>query len=46
MQNKYGDTPLLGACSHGHMMVAAVLIEKGALVNYKNKVSPLVAEME
>ena len=41
MQNEYGDTALLGACGEGHVMVAAVLIEKGALVNYQNKVCPL-----
>ena len=41
MQDEYGDTALLAACGAGHVMVAAVLIEKGALVNYQNKVSPL-----
>ena len=46
MQDEWGDTPLIEACGEGHVMVAAVLIEKGALINYKNKVSPLVAEME
>ena len=41
MQDDYGDTALIPACGAGHVMVAAVLIEKGALVNYQNKVSPL-----
>ena len=41
MQNEYGTTALIAACGEGHVMVAAVLIEKGALVNYQNKVSPL-----
>ena len=41
MQNEYVDTALMAACGEGHAMVTAVLIEKGALVNYKNKVSPL-----
>ena len=46
MQDEYGVTPLMQACGEGHVTVAAILIEKGALVNYKSKVSPLVAEME
>ena len=41
MQDEYGDTALMVACAADHVMVAAVLIEKGALVNYKNKVSLL-----
>ena len=41
MQNEYGTTALIPACGEGHVMVAAVLIEKGALVNYQNRVSPL-----
>ena len=41
MQDEYGDTALMAACREGLVMVAAVLIEKGALVNYKDKVSPL-----
>ena len=41
MQDEYGDTALIGACVAGHVTVAAVLIEKGALVNYQNKVTPL-----
>ena len=41
MQEDYGETALIGACAAGHVMVAAVLIEKGALVNYRSKVSLL-----
>ena len=39
MQSEYGATALIPACGEGHVMVATVLIEKGALVNYQNKVS-------
>ena len=41
MQDEYGEAALIGACAAGHVMVAAVLIEKGALVNYQNRVCPL-----
>ena len=39
MQDEFGDTALIEACDGGHMAVAALLIDKGARVNYKNKVS-------
>ena len=45
MQNEYGDTALLQACGEGHVMIAALLIENGALVNYQNKVKSTVAKM-
>ena len=38
MQNEYGNTALLGACGEGHVTTAALLIEKGATVDYQNKV--------
>jgi ankyrin repeat protein len=41
MQEEYGETALFGACAAGHVTVAALLIEKGAIVNHQNKVSPL-----
>ena len=41
MQNEYGETALIPACGKGHVMVAAVLIEKGALVNHGSKVTLL-----
>ena len=41
MQDEFGDTALIEACDGGHVAVAALLIDKGARVNYKNKVSKL-----
>ena len=38
MQDEYGDTALMGACKQGHVTIAALLIEKGATVDYQNKV--------
>lgn len=38
MQDKYGNTPLMVACRENHFEVAKVLINKGATVNYQNKV--------
>ena len=38
MQDKYGHTALIGACSAGHVTTAALLIEKGATMDYQNKV--------
>ena len=35
-----GDTPLYLAISKGHMDMAVLLVEKGADLNAKNKVSP------
>ena len=39
IQNEWGDTALIEACGKGYMMIAALLIEKGAIVNYQNKVN-------
>ena len=38
MQNEVGCTALWLACQNGHRDVAAVLIKKGATVDYLNKV--------
>ena len=40
MQNEYGSTPLMIACTAGQVTTAALLIEKGANINYINKVRP------
>ena len=45
MQNEYGETALIAACGQGHVTIAALLIEKGALVNYLSKVRSTVAKM-
>ena len=42
MQNTLGFTALMNACQEGHAKVADVLIEKGAMVEYHNKVRLLV----
>ena len=38
MQDEFGDTALMEACDAGHVDTAALLIDKGARVDYKNKV--------
>ena len=38
MQDEDGDTALIKACRHGHIETARVLLDHGAIVNYKNKV--------
>ena len=43
IQNEWGSTPLIGACIGGNPTTAALLIEKGAKVNYITKVRLLVA---
>ena len=45
MQDEYGETALIAACGQGHVTIAALLIEKGALVNYQNKVRSTIAKM-
>lgn len=40
MQDDFGDTALIEACDGGYVATAALLIDKGARVNYKNKVDP------
>ena len=38
MQDEDGDTALIEACDGSHEATAALLIDKGARVDYKNKV--------
>ena len=38
MQDEFGETPLHTASGKGHVNVITVLIERGAVVNYQNKV--------
>ena len=40
MQDDIGDVPLHGASDHGHVNVMTVLIQRGAQVDYQNKVNP------
>ena len=42
MQDRLGFTALMCACQEGHSEVADLLIEKGAMVEYHNKVRLLV----
>ena len=42
MQDNIGTTALEAACQKGHRDVAAVLIERGATVDYLNKVRLLL----
>ena len=41
MQNSYGDAPLIIACAKGHADVATFLMDKGAVVNFQNKVTTM-----
>ena len=38
IQDEWGSTALIIACIEGHVATATVLINKGATVNYLNKV--------
>ena len=40
-QEEWGDTALINACREGHVTTAALLINRGAAVNYLTKVSCL-----
>ena len=42
MQNDLGFTALMTACQEGQVKVADLLIERGAVVEYHNKVRLLV----
>ena len=42
MQDDLGFSALMSACQNGHTEVADLLIEKGAMVEYHNKVRLLV----
>ena len=42
MQNHIGFTALMNACQEGHAATANLLIERGAVVEYHNKVRPRV----
>ena len=39
MQDRLGFTALGIACQKGHVQIANLLIERGAAIDYKNKVS-------
>ena len=41
MKDDSGYTPLIGACWSGHVEVAEKLLDHGADVNYRSKVSRL-----
>ena len=41
MQDSYGDAPLTVACGGGHADVATFLMDKGAVVNFQNKVTTM-----
>ena len=43
IQEEWGVTPLSGACIEGNATTAALLIEKGAKVNYIDKVRLLLS---
>ena len=48
MQNSFGDAPLTIACAKGHADVATFLMDKGAVVNFQNKVTTIrvISEVE
>ena len=41
MQDSFGDAPLIIACAKGHADVATLLMDKGAVVNFQNKVTAI-----
>ena len=42
MQSMNGNTGLIKACGCGHIETAKVLLEHGAVVDYQNKVIPVI----
>jgi ankyrin repeat protein len=42
MQDHLGFTALVIACEKGHVYVARLLIERGAAIDYQNKVRAVV----
>ena len=42
MQDHLGGTALVAACQEGHVHVARLLIDKGAAIDYQNKVRLLL----
>ena len=48
MQDSCGDAPLIIACARGHADVATFLMDKGAVVNFQNKVITIrvISEVE
>ena len=42
MQDHLGATALVVACERGHVDVARLLIERGAVIDYQNKVRLLL----
>lgn len=38
MQDGWGNIPLIGACQEGHAETAQILLDHGAIPDYKNKV--------
>ena len=43
-QDSLGDAPLTVACGEGHADVATFLMDKGAVVNFQNKVTTVTIE--
>ena len=42
VQDEYGSTALEIACHKGHTKIAEMLLKKGAMMDYRNKVTNLV----
>ncbi len=38
MQDGWGNNPLIGACQEGNAETAQILLDHGAIADYKNKV--------
>ena len=38
VQDRWGQTPLMYACCEGHIRIAKLLVENGAIVDLVNKV--------
>ena len=43
MKNEFGESPLNGAAGYGHVATCRLLIERGATMDYQNKVRLLYA---
>ena len=38
MQDELGNIPLIGACQEGHAETVQILLDRGAVADYKNEV--------
>ena len=45
MQDEHGNTTLMAVSSNGHLEIAELLLQQGAMVKHKNKVRVLAGKL-